>query len=165
MRIEIWQDLTAEGRRGVLARPALANDPTLAARVAAIIERVRSGGDAALLELTTKLDRVELIASGDGIARPRAINQRAQRRFARPRKHRGVSAAATRAALSIRPRRALRALWRPIESVGLYVPAGTRRCSTALMLGVPARLAAALRGSATAAGERPRRPACSTQRA
>ena len=52
MRIEIWQDLTAEGRRGVLARPALANDATLAARVAAIIERVRNEGDAALLDLT-----------------------------------------------------------------------------------------------------------------
>src|SRR6478735_3722754 len=60
MQIEIWQDLTAEGRRGVLARPALANDASLAARVAAIIERVRSEGDAALLDLTAKLDRVEL---------------------------------------------------------------------------------------------------------
>ena len=60
MRIEIWQDLTAEGRRAMLARPALANDEGLAARVAAIIERVRSEGDAALFDLTAKIDRVNL---------------------------------------------------------------------------------------------------------
>ena len=58
MRIETWKDLTAEGQRAVLARPALANDASLAERVAALIERVRHEGDASLFDLTAKLDRV-----------------------------------------------------------------------------------------------------------
>ncbi len=76
MRIEIWQDLTAEGRRAVLARPALANDASSPARVAAIIERVRSEGDAALLDLTAKLDRVELASLEVGQAEFAAAGDR-----------------------------------------------------------------------------------------
>jgi histidinol dehydrogenase len=149
MRIEIWQDLTAEGRRGVLARPALANDATLAARVAAIIERVRSGGDAALRELTTKLDRVELASLEVGQAEFAAAGDRLS----------DVQRAAIRAAaanieafhepqlpvplaVDTAPGVRCERVWRPIESVGLYVPAGNAPLpSTALMLGVPARLA------------------------
>ncbi len=149
MRIEIWQDLTAEGRRAVLARPALANDATLAARVAAIIERVRSEGDAALLDLTAKLDRVELASLEVGQAEFAAAGDRlsdAQRAAIR------AAAANIEAfhkpqlpvplAVDTAPGVRCERVWRPIESVGLYVPAGNAPLpSTALMLGVPARLA------------------------
>src|SRR6478736_8952706 len=149
MRIEIWQDLMAEGRRAVLARPALANDATLAARVAANIDRVRSDGDAALLDLTAKLDRVELAslevgqtefaAAGDRLSdaqraaiRAAAANIEA---FHRPQLPVPLS---VDTAPGVRCER----VSRPIESVGLYVPAGNAPLpSTALMLGVPARLA------------------------
>ncbi|HUL81574.1 MAG TPA: histidinol dehydrogenase [Gammaproteobacteria bacterium] len=149
MRIEIWQDLTAEGQRAVLARPALANDPSLAARVAAIIERVRSEGDAALLELTAKLDRVQLASIEVGEAELAAAGPRlteAQRAAIRAAAanieafHREQIPApiAVETAAGVRCER----VSRPIESVGLYVPAGNAPLpSTALMLGVPARLA------------------------
>ncbi|HUO67607.1 MAG TPA: histidinol dehydrogenase [Gammaproteobacteria bacterium] len=149
MRIEIWQDLTPEGRRAVLARPALANDASLAERVAAIIERVRSEGDAALLDLTAKLDRVELVALEVGQAEFAAAGDRlseAQRAAIRAaaanietfHKPQVPTALAVETAAGVRCER----VSRPIESVGLYVPAGNAPLpSTALMLGVPARLA------------------------
>jgi histidinol dehydrogenase len=149
MRIEIWQDLTPEGQRAVLARPALANDASLAARVAAIIERVRSEGDAALFDLTAKLDRVELTSLEVDEAELEAAATRlteAQRA--------AIRAAAANietfhreqipAPIDIETAAGVRCerVSRPIESVGLYVPAGNAPLpSTALMLGVPARLA------------------------
>jgi histidinol dehydrogenase len=149
MRIEIWQDLTAEGRRAMLARPALANDASLAERVAAIIERVRSGGDAALLDLTAKLDRVELAslevgqaefaAAGDRLSEEqRAAIRAAAANIETFHKPQLPAALAVDTAAGVRCER----VSRPIESVGLYVPAGNAPLpSTALMLGVPARLA------------------------
>ena len=151
MRIEIWQDLTAEGRRAVLARPALANDASVAERVAAIIERVRNEGDAALLDLTAKLDRVQLVSIEVGqaelAARGRPVRATTQRDAIR------AAAANIEAfhepqlpaplAVDTAPGVRCERVSRPIESVGLYVPAGNAPLpSTALMLGVPARLAA-----------------------
>jgi len=149
MRIEIWHDLTAEGRRAVLARPALANDASLATRVAAIIERVRSEGDAALLDLTAKLDRVELAslevgqteltAAGDRLSEAqRAAIRAAAANIETFHKPQVPAPLAVDTAAGVRCER----VSRPIESVGLYVPAGSAPLpSTALMLGVPARLA------------------------
>jgi histidinol dehydrogenase len=149
MRIEIWQDLTAEGRRAVLARPALANDASLAARVAEIIERVRSEGDAALLDLTAKLDRAELsslevgqtefTAAGDRLSdAQRAAIRAAAANIEAFHKPQLPAPLAVDTAAGVRCER----VSRPIESVGLYVPAGNAPLpSTALMLGVPARLA------------------------
>jgi histidinol dehydrogenase len=149
MRIEIWQDLTAEGRRAVLARPALVNDAGLAARVAQIIERVRSEGDAALLDLTAKLDRVELkslevgqtefAAAGDRLSEAqRAAIRAAAANIEAFHEPQLPSPLAVDTAAGVRCER----VSRPIESVGLYVPAGNAPLpSTALMLGVPARLA------------------------
>ena len=149
MRIEIWQDLTTEGRRAVLARPALANDASLATRVAGIIERVRRDGDAALLDLTAKLDRVELAslevgqteftAAGDRLSEvQRAAIRAAAANIETFHKPQVPAALAVDTAAGVRCER----VSRPIESVGLYVPAGNAPLpSTALMLGVPARLA------------------------
>jgi histidinol dehydrogenase len=149
MRIEIWQDLTTEGRRAVLARPALANDASLATRVAAIIERVRTEGDAALLDLTAKLDRVELVslevgqtelaAAGDRLSEAqRAAIRAAAANIETFHKPQLPAPLAVDTASGVRCER----VWRPIESVGLYVPAGNAPLpSTALMLGVPAKLA------------------------
>jgi histidinol dehydrogenase len=149
MRVETWNELTVQQQRALLARPALANDPSFAARVAAIIERVRREGDRALFDLTAKLDRFEL--SSLEVSAPEFAeaetrldeNQRAAIRaaaqnietFHRPQIPVPI---AVDTAPGVRCER----LSRPIESVGLYVPAGTAPLpSTALMLGVPARLA------------------------
>ena len=112
--------------------------------------RFAPSGDAALRELTAKLDRVALEAleverrgvRGRGSGRS-ATAQRAAihaaaaniETFHRPQLPRAF---AVDTAPGVRCERVIR----PIESVGLYVPAGNAPLpSTALMLGVPARIA------------------------
>jgi histidinol dehydrogenase len=149
MQARIWQRLSRSERTALLARPALGNDAALAADVAAIIGQVRAEGDAALRALTAKLDRVELDALEvtpaeiDAATDSLTDAQRAAIRaaaanietFHRPQVPQPFAVDTAR---GVRCERVLR----PIESVGLYVPAGNAPLpSTALMLGVPARLA------------------------
>lgn len=149
MQLRVWQELSAAERAAVLTRPALGNDETLAPRVAAIIAKVRAEGDAALRELTAKFDRVELgsieVGADEFVAAEKALSeaQRAAIRaaaanietFHRPQLPRAF-------AVETMPGVRCERVVRPIESVGLYVPAGNAPLpSTALMLGVPARIA------------------------
>ncbi len=149
MQPRIWEELTTAEQRSLLTRPALDADAELGARVTAIIERVRREGDAALRELTAKHDGVELdsleVAPEEFAAAERSIDETARRAiraaaanietFHRPQVPQPL---AVDTAEGVRCERVLR----PIESVGLYVPAGNAPLpSTALMLGVPARLA------------------------
>src|SRR5690349_11635089 len=150
MQLRYWQKLKPAQRAAALTRPALGNDAALAARVAEIIGEVRAKGDAALRELTAKLDRVELDELEVGpeeFAAAEAALTREQRS--------AIHAAADNIETFHRPQLPLpfavdtvpgvrcERVVRPIESVGLYVPAGSAPLpSTALMLGVPARIAA-----------------------
>ncbi|HEY9183365.1 MAG TPA: histidinol dehydrogenase, partial [Gammaproteobacteria bacterium] len=133
----------------MLTRPALAKDASVAAGVAAIIERVRREGDAALLDLTAKLDgvRVRSLEVGDTEIDESGARLTAEQRDA-------IEAAARNietfhrlqlpAPIDVDTAAGVRCerVSRPIDSVGLYVPAGSAPLpSTALMLGVPARLA------------------------
>ena len=55
-----WDALSAEERVRLLERPALADDVVLQKEVATIVQRVRRGGDAALMALTQELDGIDL---------------------------------------------------------------------------------------------------------
>jgi histidinol dehydrogenase len=149
MRIANWKSSTAEQQRKLLARPALAKDSSLASDVAAIIDRVRQEGDAALRDLTAKLDGVRLksLEVGDTEIERSGSRLSAAQRDA-------IEAAAgnietfhrlqlpTPISVDTAPGVRCERVSRPIDSVGLYVPAGSAPLpSTALMLGVPARLA------------------------
>ncbi len=149
MQLRVWQQLSPAEQAAALARPALANDPALAARVAAIVERVRNEGDTALRELTAKFDGATLDSLEVGAAELDAAEaeltetQRAAIRtaaanieaFHRPQLPQPFAVDTAR---GVRCERVVRA----IEHVGLYVPAGNAPLpSTALMLGIPARLA------------------------
>jgi len=150
MQLRNWQKLSASAQSAALTRPALGNDAELAERVAAIIEKVRAEGDNALRELTAKFDGVELDALEVGpeeFAAAEAALTADQRSaihaaadnietFHRPQLPQGF---AVDTVPGVRCERVVR----PIQSVGLYVPAGSAPLpSTALMLGVPARIAA-----------------------
>jgi len=149
MQLRFWQRLSLNEQAAVLARPALANDDAIAARVAAIVARVRSEGDAALRELTATFDRVQLDSIEVGaaeLAAAASLLTEVQRdairaaaanieTFHRPQLPQPF---AVNTARGVRCERVLRA----IENVGLYVPAGNAPLpSTALMLGIPARIA------------------------
>ena len=149
MQLRVWQKLSPAERTAALTRPALGNDASLAPRVAEIIAKVRAEGDAALRELTAKFDRIELeelevgpeeFAAAEAALTPAqrsAIHSAADNieTFHKPQLPQPF---AVDTVPGVRCERVVRA----IESVGLYVPAGSAPLpSTALMLGVPARIA------------------------
>lgn len=144
-----WNRLDASAQSDALARPAQSRADELRRGVEQIIAQVRAGGDTALRELSAKYDRcaIEAIevdeaefAVAEAALAPElkaAIEEAASRidvfhRAAAP------QPVTVDTAKGVRVERMLR----PISKVGLYVPAGSAPLpSTALMLGVPARIA------------------------
>lgn len=149
MQLHIWKELSRAQRASVLRRPALADDAGVRKAVVAIIARVRRDGDRALRELALELDRAKLSSLEvtatelDAAQTALTAEQRAAIEAAAANIER-FHAAQLPAPLRVEtsPGVACERITRPIESVGLYVPAGSAPLpSTALMLGVPARLA------------------------
>ena len=149
LRILAWNELDASARETALSRPPQSRDPKTADAVAQIIEQVRTDGDAALRALTARLDGCEpesltvssqeFVAANDFVDVPlkHAIDDARSRIVAF---HRATSPADVR--VETAPGVMCERVTRPIDSVGLYVPAGSAPLpSTALMLGVPAQLA------------------------
>ena len=146
-RIIDWNAQDEATRTALLQRPA-AQTGDRAEAVAAILAKVRAGGDAALAELTRKLDGVapqafetgpgEMQAAVDRIdtALLEALSDARERieRFHRadlPRDQR----------LETAPGLLCEVRYQPLTPVGLYIPGGSAPLvSTALMLGVPAKL-------------------------
>lgn len=144
-----WTRLTEAERRAALARPpATASEERIAA-VQRILAQVRADGDGALRALTRRFDGVELAALEVGEAAFEAAERaldpalKAAMQEAKGRLEAWHRAGAPgefeiETAPGVRCGRVLRA----IDTVGLYVPAGSAPLpSTALMLGVPASIA------------------------
>ncbi|MGH8144746.1 MAG: histidinol dehydrogenase [Rhodanobacteraceae bacterium] len=144
-----WANLGEDLHSAALARPAQSRDPRLRESVAAIISAVRARGDAALRDCTARFDHValaELEVAEDEFAAAeaaldtglkRAIGEAASRIEAF---HRACMLASV--AVETAPGVRVERVSRPIARIGLYVPAGSASLpSTALMLGIPARLA------------------------
>ncbi len=144
-----WSEADDSTRRHLLERPALVASETIRAGVSGIIERVRREGDHALLQLTRKLDQAELqklrITPEERDEAAAVLNSKAVaaidyaienvRRF----HERQVPSPI---ALETRPGVRCERVTHPIDSVGLYVPAGTAPLpSAAIMLAVPAAVA------------------------
>ena len=144
-----WNALDEEQRQGVLARLAAPADPALEARVKDIMDQVRAGGDKALRKLEAELDGVEL----DEIEAGREeIDKAGDLLTGRQREAihmaleniRACHAAQTPADSRTEPVPGVvcEQRYRPLQAVGLYVPAGAAPLpSTAMMLAAPAQLA------------------------
>jgi histidinol dehydrogenase len=150
LRILNWNFLSEAARREALQRPSQRGLEHIRASARDIIERVRSGGDAALLALTEKFDGV----------RPNALEVTAQEfelaeRALSADQHAAIDRALANIAkfheaqvpVPLRVETAPGVLCErfsvPIRAVGLYVPAGVAPLpSTAMMLAVPAAIAA-----------------------
>ena len=144
-----WSELDAASRRQLLSRP-VSRQIGLQESVAEIIGQVRSGGDAALTELTLRLDgnapsqfeftQSDLEAAADRTDRElmQALADASSRIEAFhaadiPRN----SSVETAAGLHCEVR------YQALSPVGLYIPGGSAPLvSTVLMLAIPARLAA-----------------------
>lgn len=149
MRLVDWSSLDAAGREQVLRRGTAAAGPEVSAGVAAILEQVRSCGDAALRELGLRYDGV----APDNLLVPE-VEIRAAVASLPVELREAIAEAAGRIrafheagmqqdyAVTTADGVECRRVVRPIRRVGLYVPAGSAPLpSTALMLGVPAQLA------------------------
>ena len=123
-------------------------DPALARRVERIVERVRTGGDTALLEYARRFDRI------DGPIEVSEAEMRTAARQVAPDVRRAIAAAAAsigRVAAAqlphsrtIRPVKGVSIALRvtPLDRVGCYVPGGRYPLpSSLLMTAVPARVA------------------------
>ena len=130
-------------------RAAAAEAPQVAARVRAIFDQVRDGGDQALLALAAELDRAVLtslrVSEAEFAAAPAQVPADLQAAIRQAKANLETFHAAQREPelrVETMPgvlcsRRAV-----PVQRVGLYVPGGSAPLfSTLLMLGVPARLA------------------------
>ncbi len=144
-----WCDADADARTELLRRPTQTVAAQTRAAVADVLDDVRTRGDAALRELTERFDRVVLddfevgepeFAAAEAAVpaglRAAMVNAAARiERFHAAGAPKGYSVETASGVECAR-------LVRPIPRVGLYVPAGTAPLpSTALMLGVPARIA------------------------
>ena len=144
-----WSSLDEGQRRAALMRPVQQVAEATCDAVAALIAQVCSGGDAALRAITLRFDKVsletfevneeEFIAAEAEVAPElkAAMQQAAQRIEV------FHQAGMTQPySVETAPGMVCERMLRPIRRVGLYVPAGSAPLpSTALMLGVPARLA------------------------
>ena len=144
-----WHALDETARTLLLARPTRARATEIAEGVARILAQVRADGDAALHALTRRFDGVEL----QQFAIAETAFEEAERRID-PQLRAAMVAAIARIeafhaagmsreyAIDTAPDVRCERILRPIDRVGLYVPAGSAPLfSTVLMLGVPALLA------------------------
>ena len=144
-----WSALDERERRIALRRPPLARSEELRNTVARIITQVRADGDSALRALTRRFDGCELerfeVAVDEFTAAAErldpATRQAIDEAYARiDAFHRATAPQAVR--VETAPGVVCERILRPIERIGLYVPAGGAPLpSTALMLGVPAQIA------------------------
>jgi histidinol dehydrogenase len=144
-----WSALDTAARAAVLRRPTQAVADSVRASVTQIIAAVRAGGDAALRELSERYDRVaiddftvgadEFAAANDSVSPDlRAAIETAARRIDNFHRAGMLQPYVVDSGDGVICERIVRGIAR----VGLYVPAGSAPLpSTALMLGVPARLA------------------------
>lgn len=145
-----WAALDGAARIRALERPRRSGGAPIRAEVAAILDDVRTRGDAAVREATRRFDRVEISdieVSPDEIADATervddslraSIDEAALRIEAFHR-----AGALRDYAVETAPGVVCERVVRPIGRVGLYIPAGSAPLpTTVLMLAIPARLAA-----------------------
>ncbi|MDR6841077.1 histidinol dehydrogenase [Pseudoxanthomonas sacheonensis] len=144
-----WSSLDQAAQRQALLRPAQQVAEDTRAAVAALLAEVRDRGDVALREITARFDKVALenfeVSEAEFAAAEREIAEalKSAMREAAQRIEIFHRAGMTQPyAVETAPGVVCERVVRPIRRVGLYVPAGSAPLpSTALMLGIPARLA------------------------
>ncbi|USD49015.1 histidinol dehydrogenase [Vibrio sp. SCSIO 43153] len=149
MRTVVWQSLSETQQDSILERPAITEGANITAAVSEVIAKVRKEGDAALLELTEKFDRVKpesIRVSAQEIDEAsarlsekmkNALEQAYENiaKFHKAQKPQPIK-------VETQPGVVCEQVTRPIQKVGLYIPGGSAPLpSTVLMLGVPAKIA------------------------
>ncbi|XQW83785.1 histidinol dehydrogenase [Thalassotalea piscium] len=144
-----WQQLDAQARQSALSRPAIAESGLLSQQVTNILNKVKADGDQGLIALTEKFDGIKLTRltlANDAITQ--AKKELSQTRLAAIEMAYGqikrFHQAQVAQDITVETTPGVRCTLKTeaIESVGLYIPAGSAPLpSTVLMLGVPSQLA------------------------
>ena len=150
--IHQWVELDESQRALLLQRPAVSQDPSVRVSTENILAAVRANGDDALIELTQRFDNATITDCGDFRVSDAEINSALSQlttdqvaaidlaisnvqRFHAKQVPQALSVETMPGVLCER-------ISQPIDSVGLYVPAGTAPLpSAAIMLAVPALIA------------------------
>lgn len=149
LQILDWHSLDDEQRRVALQRPAQKDVAGLFGKVAEIIKVVRSQGDDALLDFTERFDRVRLsslrVTPEEFAAAERSLTAEQiaalERAIENVRRFHEAQRTPT-LHMEVIPGVVCEQIQRPIDAVGLYVPAGVAPLpSAAIMLAVPAKIA------------------------
>ena len=148
MTVINWQALSSKQQQQALARPAIAESDLLTTQVANIIAQVKSQGDKAVFQLTEAFDGAKLSTlkvSSEQVQQAKAeLSQ--ERINAIETAYRQIKAfhqAQVPQDVEVETTPGVRCILKTeaIESVGLYIPAGSAPLpSTVLMLGVPAQI-------------------------
>jgi histidinol dehydrogenase len=149
MRILNWNSLDEAERSAALLRPTQERRAGLAQAVAEIIAAVRLEGDTAIRRLGERFDGVRLAALSVPPAEFAAARGELSRAHVESLEHAIANVRAFHAAqaaqpfaLDVIPGVRCERIVRPIDAVGLYVPAGSAPLpSTVIMLAVPAQIA------------------------
>ncbi|MEL6300562.1 MAG: histidinol dehydrogenase [Pseudomonadota bacterium] len=144
-----WAELSESERDAVLQRPAMIEDESIRQAVRNIIADVQANGDAALRELTTRFDRVDIDrfeVTSEEIDAAKSLLTKPDRRAIKTAiaNVRTFHTAQSSDDIDVTTTPGVRCerLTRPMETVGLYVPAGTAPLpSAAIMMAVPAQIA------------------------
>lgn len=148
MKTFVWTDLSEQGRKAALARPTQKADAN-PKNIARILARVKTGGDAAVRAYSRRFDTATphklRVPAGDIAAAVRATPEPLRLALRRARANIATfhKAGLPRpVAVETMPGVRCTLQWRPLETVGLYIPGGTAPLfSTLLMQAVPARIA------------------------
>jgi histidinol dehydrogenase len=145
-----WQELSATQRRQALERASIERNTEVMARVRTIIEQVRSDGDRAVREFGRQFDAVELerfaVSELEFTQARAALNseQLSAIDTAIENVQRFHVAQKPLEVMRVETSPGIQCEWqvRPLQRVGLYVPAGSAPLPSAvIMLAVPARIA------------------------
>ncbi|PJC87666.1 histidinol dehydrogenase [Vibrio sp. HA2012] len=149
MKTLVWQSLTEEQKASALERPAVTEGANITAAVSDVINKVRTEGDKALLDLTEKFDGVRpesIRVSQEDID---AASERLSEKMKQALKQAYANISLFHKAqipqpvkVETQPGVVCEQVTRPINKVGLYIPGGSAPLpSTVLMLGVPSQIA------------------------
>lgn len=147
--VQYWDNLDEQQRTVLLQRPAASQEPSVLDSAANIVDAVRAGGDDVLRELTQRFDNADITnlrvteAEFSSALEQITPDQLAaiDLAIANVKLFHEKQVPST-VAVETMPGVFCERVSRPIDSVGLYVPAGTAPLpSTALMLAVPAVIA------------------------
>ncbi|MBB1314060.1 MULTISPECIES: histidinol dehydrogenase [Aliivibrio] len=149
MKTLVWQSLSDSQQDTVLQRPAVTEGANITAAVTSVINTVKQDGDAGVLALTEKFDKVkpdsirvsaaEIDAASERLSeKMKAALQQAYSNISKF--HKAQKPLPIK--VETQPGVVCEQITMPVNKVGLYIPGGSAPLpSTVLMLGIPAQIA------------------------